>query len=68
MFRHPSSVCMTYFNHMKFSLYLSYEFAKGSVCALIHGIVPDVFITHSSDLIIKLTNDLKNVGCRDLTD
>lgn len=67
MFKHPSNVCMTYFNHMKFSLYLSYEFAKGAFGALIHAFLPDILVTHSSDLIKKLTDDLKNVGCRDLT-
>ena len=31
MFKHPMKVCMTYSQHMKFSLNLSYRFFKGSI-------------------------------------
>jgi len=54
MFLHPKQVCMTYFERMIFSLYLSYMFGKASICALIHGIYPDILITTSSDTIDKL--------------
>tara|TARA_Y100000992_G_scaffold301646_2_gene273094 strand:+ start:843 stop:1040 length:198 start_codon:yes stop_codon:yes gene_type:complete len=65
MFEHPQNVCMTYTSHLKFSFYLSYTFAKASICALIHGIYPDVFITHSSDTLQQLNREIKKVGCRD---
>ena len=45
MFIHPKNVCMTYFQHMKFSLNLSYRFFKGSIFAFIHAIYPDIYIT-----------------------
>ena len=64
MFKHPANVCMTYFSHLKFSFYLSYQFAKASVCAIIHGIYPDILITHSSDTIKHLVNKMKEIGCR----
>ncbi len=63
MFKHPSKVCLSYFDHMKFSFHLSYQFSKASVFAFIHGIYPDIFITHSTDTIKKLTDDMKNIGC-----
>ena len=64
MFKHPSEVCLTYFSHLKFSFFLSYEFAKASVGALIHGIYPDVLVTHSSDTIKFLNDEMKKIGCR----
>ena len=64
MFKHPLDVCMTYHSHLKFSLYLSYQFAKASVCAIIHGIYPDILITHSSDTIKHLSNKMQQIGCR----
>ena len=70
MFHHPKKVCLTYFSHLKFSLFLSKEFAKASAGAFVHGIYPDVLITHSSDTIDKLSNEMKKIGCRkiDLND
>ena len=64
MFKHPSKVCMNYLTHMKFSLYLSKEFAKASVGAFIHAIYPDTLVTHSTDTIKKLEEDMKKIGCR----
>ena len=64
MFEHPKNVCMTYFEHMKFSLYLSYSFFKASIAALIHGFYPDILETYSSDLIIRINKDMSKIGCR----
>ena len=64
MFRHPKNVCLTYFSHLKFSMYLSKEFAKASAIAAIHGIYPDSYITHSSDTITKLQSKMNQIGCR----
>ena len=63
-FKHPKEVCMSYFEHMKFFLYLSYMFGKASFCALINAIYPDILITTSSDTISKLTFEMKQIGCR----
>ena len=64
LFKHPNKVCMTYFTHMKYSLYLSYSFMKASLCAFFHAIYPDSFITHSSDTLYRLNKEIKEVGCR----
>ena len=64
MFEHPKNVCMTYFTHFKFSMYLSYEFAKASIGAIIHAFHPDILVTHSSDTIARLQSEMKKIGCR----
>ena len=68
MFRHPKNVCLTYTQHLKFSMYLSFEFLKASACAFVHGLIPDLFVTHSSDTIFRLQNEMKKIGCRDNID
>ena len=40
IFKHPTSVCMTYTEHTKFSFYISYVFLKGGVMGLIHSLHP----------------------------
>ena len=62
-FRHPKKVCMTYFQHMKLSLYLSYLLGKGSIAALIHSLIPDLFITSTTDITKKITKILETSGC-----
>ena len=64
LFKHPNKVCMTYFTHMKFSLYLSYSFLKASFYAFCHAIYPDIFITSSTDTITLLSKQMKEIGCR----
>tara|TARA_Y100000022_G_scaffold170160_1_gene156027 strand:- start:417 stop:617 length:201 start_codon:yes stop_codon:yes gene_type:complete len=64
MFKHPTNVCLTYFQHMKFSLFLSFHFAKASTTAFIHAFYPDVFITDSSDTVKYLQEEMKKIGCR----
>tara|TARA_B100001564_G_scaffold344754_1_gene342643 strand:- start:2090 stop:2251 length:162 start_codon:yes stop_codon:yes gene_type:complete len=49
---------------MKFSFYLSYTFLTASFYAFVHGIYPDIFITHSSDTIKQISEDMKKIGCR----
>ena len=63
MFKHPAKACMTYWSHFKFSMYLSKEFSKASVCAFIHAVYPDILISHSSDTLNKLKNEFKKKGC-----
>lgn len=63
-FIHPKSVCMTYYEHFKFSLSLSFYFFKKSYQALIHSIYPNLYITSSSDVIKELEYKFKNVGCK----
>jgi len=62
-FKHPSKVCMTYFHHAKLSFKFSYMFLKASHKALIHAIIPDVYITSTSDSVDEISKLLKESGC-----
>jgi len=64
-FSHPKQVCMSYMQHFWFSMSLSRRFAIGSMQAFIHALIPDLYITSSSDLILETQEDMSNVGCRD---
>jgi len=64
IFEHPNNVCMSYYIHMKFALYLSYQFFISSGKSFIHAFIPSLFITSSSDIIIELDELLKKSGCR----
>ena len=44
-FHHPNSVCMSYFSHMRLSLFFSFQMFKGSITSLIHASIPQLFIT-----------------------
>lgn len=63
-FRHLQNVCMTYWSHMCFSLYLSKEMCIGSFKAFVHALVPPFFVTSSSDIIRDLSEQMQTVGCR----
>jgi hypothetical protein len=64
MFRHLEELKLSYFEHMNFSVKLSYHFALGSVCAFIHTIYPDILITHSTDTINYLKEELDNMRAK----
>ena len=62
MFSHPASVCLTYWEHMKFSFYLSYTFFTASFYAFVHGIYPYIYYTFK--WYNKNLEDMKKIGCR----
>ena len=64
-FSHPKEVCMSYTQHFWFSMSLSRRFAIGSIQAFIQALIPDLYITSSSDLILEIQEDMSKVGCRD---
>ena len=64
IFYHPNNVCMTYFEHLTFSLLLSKNFAIGSIKAFIHAIFPNLYITSSTDIVTKLKDNINNSGCK----
>lgn len=64
-FTHPTKVCMGYFQHMSFSLYICKRLLQGSIQALAHAFYPDWFVTSSSDLVLELTREMSQVGCID---
>lgn len=61
IFYHPDKVGMTYMEHMKFSMYLSYNLSKASIASVIHAVYPDILITYSSDMINKLKGDIDRI-------
>tara|TARA_B100000886_G_scaffold29223_1_gene18487 strand:- start:375 stop:569 length:195 start_codon:yes stop_codon:yes gene_type:complete len=64
MFTHPKKVCMTYFQHFKLSLNFCYLFAKGFFKSLIHAVLPDIFITSTTDINNEIKKLLDESGCR----
>ena len=63
-FKHPNSVCMNYFQHMKLSLGFSKTFLVGSFHAFTHAFFPNVFITSTSDIYKNIGKELEKAGCR----
>ena len=64
MFKHPASVCMSYMQHFLFSMNLGFLFVQGAFKAFIHAIIPDMFITSSSDIVTYATHLIQTGGCR----
>ena len=65
IFKHPERVCMTYGNHMLFSLNCSYIMFTGSIKAFIHAFIPDIYIASSTKVVNKLQKLIKDAGCQD---
>ena len=63
-FHHPTKVCLTYFEHLRFSLYVTKTLFVGSIKSLIHSFYPDIFITSTTDLLLKLNKEMEKIGCR----
>jgi hypothetical protein len=55
---------MTYFQHMKLSLYFSALLCWGSIQAFVHAFIPDIWITSTTDLNNEMKRILNNAGCR----
>ena len=62
-FKHPQSVCMSYYEHCMFSLKLARCFAVGSFKAFVHAFFPNLYITSSSDLLISIKEEMTKIGC-----
>lgn len=67
LFSHPQNVCLTYFQHFRFSMNTCRKLFVASIKSFVHAIYPDIFITSTSDLLLKLQNDMKEIGCRNAT-
>jgi hypothetical protein len=63
-FQHPTKVCLTYFEHLRFSLYVTKTLFVGSIKSLIHSFYPDIFITSTTDLLLELNKEMEKIGCR----
>ena len=61
-FKHPSNVCMTYFEHCMF-LKIKLYVRSWSFKAIIHALFPDYYITSTSDLVKTINYEIENTGC-----
>tara|TARA_B100000795_G_C22561749_1_gene346618 strand:+ start:319 stop:531 length:213 start_codon:yes stop_codon:yes gene_type:complete len=64
MFSYLQDLWFSYPEHLKFSLYLSYSFAKASFFAFLHALFPFLFITHSTDNIKYLNEIIKKTDIK----
>ena len=64
-FQHPERVCMSYIEHARFALGLSWSLALASVASFVHAVWPDVLETYTSDTINELQRRIQGAGCRD---
>ena len=62
-FTHPNTVCMSYISHAKLSLTFCYKLFSGSVKAFIHALLPNLYITGTSDTVSEIATILENSGC-----
>ncbi len=60
---HPKSVCLTYYEHFKLSSYIAYRFADASVKAIIHAVIPGLFVKSSTTTICELNKILLKNRC-----
>jgi hypothetical protein len=44
---------------------MAYLFAVGSLKAVVHAILPDFYVTSTSDLVKEVQQHLQDAGCRD---
>lgn len=63
---HPRDVCMTYIDHLWFSLGMAYTFALSAIKAVVHAFVPGWYITSTSDCVEEIHELLRESGCRDV--
>ena len=64
LFHHPANVCMTYSEHMWFSLSLAMDLFRASAASLVHAFVPDVLVHFTSNMVRECDRRIKQAGCR----
>ena len=62
-FEHPEKVCMDYSTHAAFSLKLAYLLAVGSAKAVVHAVLPDMYVSSTSDVVQEVQKELRRSGC-----
>ena len=68
VFQHPYNVCMSYLEHMFFSLEMSAYFALGFFRAFVHAFLPDLCVTSTTDITTHIQKRLEETGCRNTTE
>lgn len=64
MFKHPNNVCMTYFEHFRLSIGFSYKLAIAAFQALVHAVIPDLYISSTTDTINDIQSIIEKSGCK----
>ena len=59
LFSHLKQINMGYIQHLKMSFGYSYKFFYGSIKAIVHGILPNMYETSTSDLIRNMHNEFE---------
>ena len=59
--KHPKSLGLTYWEHMKGSLGYSYSLFSGSIKASIHAVFPFFYETSTTDVVKKIQEDMKKI-------
>lgn len=62
--KHPHSLGLTYWQHMKGSLGYSYNLFSGSIKASVHAIFPFLYETSTSDTVEKIREELSATNVR----
>lgn len=57
MFKHLKEANMTYTQHMKKAMNLSWKSFKASMILFIHGLIPDIFTQTGSDIFYDIVNN-----------
>ena len=64
LMKHPIENCMSYSEHAKLSLQLGQIFLQASAKAMVHALIPSLYVTSSSEALAE-ANDLLNMnGCK----
>lgn len=58
--QHPRQEGMTYTQHLKRALWLSSKMTYGSICLIIHGLIPAFCEKSGSAVVASLYNDLNS--------
>lgn len=61
---HLSNVCMTYTQHLRFSLFVSFKLFYGSLRAFVHALFPPMFSKSTTLLLQDMQNIIANSGCK----
>ena len=55
---------MSYFSHLKISFYYSKCMFIGCIKAIIHGIIPSMYLTSTMATVTHLSNELEKNNCK----
>ena len=62
-FNHPNTNCMSYFQHWNQSMYFASQMFFGSIKAIIHAFIPNLYKTMTSNLVEDISHRLETKGC-----